>query len=260
MRFMESDKKSPSGEISPPAVLSHGEIDANGFDPADYKWVPVLRRPRADGWTPQRQVNFIAALADCGCVEQAAREVGMSVTSCYRLRRSPGAESFAAAWEAALAEAARRLVDVAFERAFNGSEEPVFDKDGRRIGRRMRHNDRLLMFLMRAYFPERFRHAHKSIRHSDEGPAPRSEPVGEAIKRLEPVPPDQPHLLMSAVELETELEVAHMMGGELPRWYRDGPGGGDAVEAPLGEEFERVLDSAKRAAAGPPLKDEPGGR
>ena len=132
-------------EPQPPAAL-----DAHGHDPADYQWVPVLRKPRADGWTPQRQVDFIAALADSGCVAVAAREVGMTVQSCYRLRRSPGAENFAAAWDAALHQASKMLADLAFDRAINGSDEPIFDREGRRVGRRMRHNDKLLMFLLRA--------------------------------------------------------------------------------------------------------------
>ncbi len=63
---------------------------------------PVLRRPRKDGWTQARQIDVIAALADCGVVEEAASKVGMSVTSCYRLRRAPGAGNFAAAWDAAI--------------------------------------------------------------------------------------------------------------------------------------------------------------
>src|SRR5947208_3611329 len=114
---MKHNKYEPeTGDETLPALAPATELDAHGFNPADYKWVPVLRRPRAGGWTPQRQQDFIAALADCGCVEQAAREAGMSVVSCYRLRRSPGGENFAAAWEAALSQAAHRLVDVAFER------------------------------------------------------------------------------------------------------------------------------------------------
>lgn len=135
-----NDDEPPAGEHPLPVLAPSTELDAHGFDPADYKWVPVLRRPRADGWTPQRQVEFIAALADSGCVEEAARQVAMTPRSCYRLRRSPGAENFAATWDAALAQAARKLVDLAFDRAIHGSDEPVFDKQGRRVGRRMRHN------------------------------------------------------------------------------------------------------------------------
>lgn len=149
--------------------------DAHGHNPADYDWVPVLRRPRSDGWTSQRQRDFIAALADDGRVEHAARQVGMSVNSCYRLRRSPGRENFAKAWEVARAEAAQRLIDIAFEEAIDGTDEPIFDKVGNRIGRRMRQDGRMRTFLLRAYFPERFRHAHKEVRSPGE-----------------PLPPDLP--------------------------------------------------------------------
>ena len=258
---MERDHDLPQGTCSLPALAEDpsNQLDDHGFHPADYNWVPVLRRPRKDGWTPQRQVDFIAALADSGCVEQAAREVGMSVTSCYRLRRSPGAENFAAAWDAAMAQAARRLVDLAFERAINGSAEPVFDRDGNRVGRRMRHNDRLLMFLLRAYMPERFRHAHKSVRHADEEPPPASDCVGEAIKRLEPVLPESPHLLMPPDELETALECAHILPGELPHWHRGRPDLPESVEAPLGSDFERLLAQAKGEHVGDSGEDDDDG-
>jgi hypothetical protein len=63
---------------------------------------PVPRKvQRHDGWTPERQRAFIAALADTGCVAIAARMVNMSPESAYQLRRQPGAESFRAAWNAA---------------------------------------------------------------------------------------------------------------------------------------------------------------
>lgn len=230
--------------------------DAHGFDPNDYKWVPVLRKPRKDGLTPQRQRDFIRALADCGCVEDAARAVEMSVQSCYRLRNAPGAEGFAAAWDAAIAQAARRLVDLAFDRAIHGSEEPVFDRDGHRVGRRMRQNDRLLMFLLRAYMPDRFRHAHRDVRDPGEALPPAAAPLERALERLEPIPPDQPHLLMPPDELAVALQVADIADGELPHWHR---GTGDAappVAYPLGIEFERALEAAKREAAGLPPASE----
>lgn len=128
-------------------------LDANGYDPADYDWVPVLRKPRADGWTPQRQRAFIGALADCGSVRGAAREVNMTMSSAYKLRRSAGAAAFAAAWDSAMQQAAHVLVDEAFERAINGSDEPIYDRDGRRIGRKHRQSDALMMFLLRKHSP-----------------------------------------------------------------------------------------------------------
>lgn len=219
-------------------------LDAHGFDPADYQWLPVLRKPRKDGWTPQRQRDFIAALAETGSVDRAALRVGMSASSAFRLRRSPGAEQFSAAWDVALQHAARVLLDTAFERAFHGSSEPVFDREGQRVGTRHRQNDRLLMFLLRAYMPERFRHAHRDWRASDEALPPAPAPMEDVLGRLEPVRPAEPHKLLPPDELEDALTVADLLDGELPRWHR-GQGDTDQPWAP-GKEVEERLEAARR--------------
>ncbi|KQU49623.1 hypothetical protein ASG67_10870 [Sphingomonas sp. Leaf339] len=112
---------------------------------------PVPRRkPRHDGWTPARQVAFIEALADTGSVTRAAAQVNMSSESAYYLRRQPGAEGFARAWEAALDMGVLRLKDEAFDRALNGQLVPVI-AGGQLIGYRRRKNDRLIMFILRHY-------------------------------------------------------------------------------------------------------------
>jgi uncharacterized protein YciW len=250
-----SDSPDPVDERFPlvPSEQRDAALDAHGFDPAAYRWVPVLRKPRSDGWTPRRQVDFIAALADTGSVAGAARAVGMSVQSCYRLRRSPGAEAFAAAWEAAIQEASRRLADIAFERAINGVEEPVLDREGNCIYLRTRYNDRLLMFLLRADHPERYRHAHQSVRQPSELPAPATVPVGEALRALEPVQPAEPHRLLPPEDLEVALQCAEICDGKLPHWhYYKARADYPPVEAPLGPEFEAALERAKREGAGLP--------
>lgn len=60
---------------------------------------PVLLRARADGWTDERQCEFLAQLYVTGSVTAAARFVGMTRASAYRLRARNGAESFAHAWD-----------------------------------------------------------------------------------------------------------------------------------------------------------------
>ncbi|RVU07902.1 hypothetical protein EOE18_02170 [Novosphingobium umbonatum] len=65
-------------------------------------FAPVPVRGRRDGWSVGRQAGFMAALARTGSVRAAAEAVGMSRVSAYRLRERAGAESFAAAWDAAL--------------------------------------------------------------------------------------------------------------------------------------------------------------
>ena len=63
----------------------------------------VPSRLRCDGWTALKQAEFIGHLAETGSVREAASRVGMARETAYRLRRREGAESFVAAWDAALA-------------------------------------------------------------------------------------------------------------------------------------------------------------
>lgn len=203
--------------IASPDPAADTALDAHGHDPAAYHWVPVLKKRRKDGWSPDKQRAFIEALADCGSVATAAQFVNMSESSAYRLRRAPGAEAFDRAWSAAIDAASKKLLDAAFERALVGSDEPVFDRDGRRVGRRLRQSDRLLMFLLRAYGPDCFRDA--AARRSP--PAPTAVPVAEALVHLHPEPPAAPEALMAPDDLAVALEVADLCDGELPRWYRD---------------------------------------
>lgn len=67
------------------------------------KFVPVPLRAQHNGWAPGLQLRFIVALARGAGVGEAARSVGKSRQSAYLLREKPGAESFAAAWDRAVA-------------------------------------------------------------------------------------------------------------------------------------------------------------
>lgn len=70
---------------------------------------PVPTRTRRDGWTIERQADFLGMLAETGSVIGACEAVGMSRKSAYQLRARPGAESFAAAWDAALGGEVRKV-------------------------------------------------------------------------------------------------------------------------------------------------------
>lgn len=63
---------------------------------------PVRLRRRRDGWTPERQRAFVAALRETKCVLEACRRVGKSPEAAYRLYRHPAAASFRVAWDEAL--------------------------------------------------------------------------------------------------------------------------------------------------------------
>lgn len=116
---------------------------------------PVRLRYRRDGCTPDRQVDFIKALAECGCVAEACRRVGLSTEAVYELARRPDAQSFRLAWELAMDNAVRRIGDNAFSRALNGTIIPHYYK-GELIGEHRRYDERLTMFILRYRDPLRY--------------------------------------------------------------------------------------------------------
>jgi len=98
---------------------------------------------RHDGWTAERQRQFIDLLATHGGVAHAARTLGMTPQTANRLRRRPGAESFARAWDLALVEGRQRAYDEAVRRGKDGVRIPVI-RNGRVVAHRHRFDNRLL--------------------------------------------------------------------------------------------------------------------
>src|SRR5256885_14274821 len=58
---------------------------------------------RSDGWTPERQLRFLDALAQTRSVARAAACAGMSRESAYRLRDRKDGALFAVLWDRAIA-------------------------------------------------------------------------------------------------------------------------------------------------------------
>jgi len=87
------------------------ELFAAFGDLLDFK--PVPRRRRADGWTPEAQRVFVAALALTGSERQAAHAAGKAQYGVTQLKRAKGNEGFLAACDMAMAlyeaEQSRRL-------------------------------------------------------------------------------------------------------------------------------------------------------
>lgn len=114
---------------------------------------PPPRRHRHDGWSAQRQEQFVEALAASASWTDAARAVDRSRTSAYNLyNHSP---AFRAACDEALKPAAFVLATTAFDRAVNGVEEIVYHQ-GQRVGVRWKYDNKLLMQLLRSLDPLRF--------------------------------------------------------------------------------------------------------
>jgi hypothetical protein len=134
--------------LHPPACVISWSMDESPL--LDFTPAPV--RSRRDGWTAQRQRAFITHVAAGMPSNHAARAVGMSKQTAHALRRRPGAESFAAAWEAAAHRAAlaRRKAkgeNVRTEAAVHGVVVPVMYR-GRVVGSQIRYDNRQLVHLI----------------------------------------------------------------------------------------------------------------
>src|SRR5271165_1445492 len=108
-----------------------------------------------------RQQRFLTALAETGIVSVAVEIAGTSRTRVYELRKRDTA--FGMAWDEAEEQAADALEAEAWRRAVDGVPEPlvsagkvVRDDDGQPLAIR-RYSDNLLLALLKARRPERFK-------------------------------------------------------------------------------------------------------
>lgn len=107
----------------------------------------TVREPRCDGWTTERQFEFLDDLSRHGNIVRAAAMVGLSPSSAYRARARDPYGAFAHGWRAATAMAYHRLRDLALERIENGVMVPQFYK-GEVCGMKPVFSDRLLLGLL----------------------------------------------------------------------------------------------------------------
>jgi transposase len=132
-----------AGTAAEPAALAPDETPGAA---APGTFEPVALAARRDGWTPERQRAFIAALADGGLVCEAAARVGMSEQTARRLRRRPDAAGFSRAWDQAIAARAERSRS-AWERAVNGTPRQRLYR-GKVVGEDRVFDNRLLVHLL----------------------------------------------------------------------------------------------------------------
>lgn len=102
---------------------------------------------RHDGWTRDKQAAFLRALAATHNVSAAAREVGLTRQSAYKLRARLKGEPFDLAWDAAFQSAYDALAEAAMERALKGVEVPHYHK-GELVGTSRRYDERLTVALL----------------------------------------------------------------------------------------------------------------
>lgn len=105
------------------------------------------RKPRHGDWTKPKMVAFLRELAASQSVHQAARSVGMSRQSAYRLRNRLPGTPFALAWEVALEAGLQQLAHALMDRALNGVEQAHY-YHGELVGTSRRYDNRLAVWLL----------------------------------------------------------------------------------------------------------------
>jgi hypothetical protein len=98
-------------------------------------------------WTPPKMAAFLRMLAATHSVKAAARSVGMSRQSAYRLRSRMKGGAFDLAWDVAFQHSYDNLAHAALERALNGVEIPVFC-NGEQVGSYRKYDERLTIALL----------------------------------------------------------------------------------------------------------------
>lgn len=129
---------------------------------------PATRR---DGWTTRKQTAFLQMLAATQSVSVAAKAVGMSRQSAYKLRARLDDAPFGAGWRMATQSARNALVEAALDRAINGVEVPHYWQ-GELVGTSRRYDERLTALLLnsgalgsarRAHNPAENEYAHHGL-------------------------------------------------------------------------------------------------
>ena len=108
----------------------------------------------ASTWTARKRRAFLKTLAETGNVSGATRAAEVSRSHAYTLKAQD--PEFAALWEEALGAAVDALEAEARHRAVDGVEQPHFHQ-GKVTGSVRKYSDALLMFLLRAHRPEKYR-------------------------------------------------------------------------------------------------------
>ena len=110
--------------------------------------------PRPDTCTTKKTEAFVDALCETGMVRKACAAAGISRRTAYYWRHSRA--EFARAWDEALKVAVANLEDEALRRAVEGVDRPVF-YEGEVVGAVREYSDVLLIFLMKAANPNKYR-------------------------------------------------------------------------------------------------------
>ncbi len=253
-----------SEDVAPPFNLQPPNLRPSNLRPSNLQAVesddrlafdPVPLRLRHDGLTPEKQRQYVEALADCGIVREAAARVGVSEQAINRVRRRADARDFDRACEAAHMFGARRLRSIAYERAVEGTLKSHYYR-GELVGQERVFDNRLLIYLLGKtepllQFPEESRTVCDNW-----------EPCMEALEQGVPAPdPFPPAATVEGGRIEKEEEDDNPeVWSEDGIWWtyfpppegfdgeEDGKLGDKHYQRTLTEEEEAVMAARKRTA------------
>lgn len=131
-------------------------------------------------WDP-RQTVFLKHLCKTGNVAASCRKAKINRTLVYDWRAQDS--TFAKAWDEALVISVEMLEEEARRRAQDGVLEPVFYL-GKRAGAVRKYSDTLLIFLLKAHKPDKYRENYRHEHVGDGGGAIKVEEVNGAGERI----------------------------------------------------------------------------
>jgi hypothetical protein len=245
------------GTVAPFHSLSEDQLEALGQETARSR-----RRIRHDGWTLERQIAFIGRLAATASVTDAAHYVGLTRQSARDLynRSAP----FRAAWDEAVKLSVGVLGETAYDRAVNGVQEQVWYK-GQMVGYREKHDNRLLMFLLRVRDPLNYAplddlqgwQRHRAIEGGSEGLGPTLDRLAAAEKAWSEAETEPPRLPAPADLLDPQLHrPLAQPAREAERLLAEEARGGAA--APPEPPQTASTATSMTSSAQPPASGEPG--
>jgi hypothetical protein len=129
-------------------MAAASSVTVVGGTPGEAPTGPRVRRARVDGLSGLKQAVFLESYAEGLTVEEAAAAAGISVSALYNFANRAAGHAFAIAWDAAAHRRRRRFADHLMDRALKGQTEVVRGEDGRLVGTRHRHDNRLAMGML----------------------------------------------------------------------------------------------------------------
>jgi len=133
-------------ELEAPSPEEEG-AGADAAAPDEPPPLPPIHVRKGDRWNRHKMTEFLRQLAATHSVSAAARSVGMSRESAYRLRNRLKGQPFDIAWEAAFRQGYDNLAHAALDRAVNGVEVPHYH-NGELIGTSRKFDERLTVALL----------------------------------------------------------------------------------------------------------------